>query len=68
MDGQTIELTPYEQDFDSKKFKKYSKKKYYITLCEEIPGMIYEMSTIVPSESGSEPLIKETLTFEKILN
>jgi len=68
VDGQTIELTPYEQDFDSKKFKKYSKKKYYITLCEEIPGMIYEMSTIVPSESGSEPLIKETLTFEKILN
>jgi len=68
VDGQTIELTPYEQDFDSKKFKKYAKKKYYITICEEVPGMIYEMSTIIPSENGSKPLIKETLTFEKILN
>ena len=68
VNGQTIELIPYEQDFDSKKFKKYSKKRYYVTLCEEIPGMIYEMSTVVPSASGSEPLIKEILTFEKVLN
>ena len=68
VDGQTVELSPYEQDFDSKKFKKYAKKKYYVTLCEEVPGMIYEMSTIIPSENGSKPLIKETLTFEKILN
>ena len=68
VDGQTVELSPYEQDFDSKKFKKYAKKKYYITICKEIPGMIYEMSTIIPSENGSKPLIKETLTFEKILN
>ena len=48
--------------------KKYAKKRYYVTLCEEIPGMIYEMSTVVPSASGSEPLIKEILTFEKVLN
>ena len=67
VNGQTIELKPYEDDYDSKKFKKYAKKKYYITLCEEVPGMIYQMSTVVPSESGSEPLMEETLTFEKIL-
>ncbi len=65
---QTIELKPYEDDYDSKKFKKYAKKKYYITICEEVPGMIYQMSTVVPSESGSDPLMEETLTFEKILN
>jgi len=68
VDGQTVELAPYEQDYDSKKFTKYAKKRYYVTLCEEVPGMIYEMSTIVPSEDGSGPLIKETLTFEKIFN
>ena len=68
VDGQTIELSPYVQDYDSKKFKKYAKKKYYVALCEEVPGMIYEMSTIIPSENGSKPLMKETLTFEKILN
>ena len=67
VNGQTIELKPYEDDYDSKKFKKYAKKKYYITLCEEVPGMIYQMSTVVPSESGSEPLMEETLTFDKIL-
>ena len=68
VDGQTVELAPYEQDYDSKKFIKYAKKRYYVTLCEEVPGMIYEMSTIVPSEDGSGPLTKETLTFEKIFN
>ncbi len=68
VDGQTVELAPYEQDYDSKKFAKYAKKRYYVTICEEVPGMIYEMSTIVPSEDGSGPLIKETLTFEKIFN
>ena len=66
--GQTIEHMPYEQDYDSKKFKKYAKKKYYVTICDEVPGMIYEMSTIMPSEDNSKPLIKETLTFDKILN
>ena len=65
--GQTLELTPYEADYDSKKFQKYAKKKYYVTICDEVPGMIYEVSTIVPSEDGSEPLVKETLTFDKIL-
>ena len=68
VDGQTVELAPYEQDYDSKKFAKYAKKRYYVTLCEEVPGMIYEISTIVPSEDGSGPLMKETLTFDKILN
>ena len=68
VNGQTIELKPYEDDYDSEKFKKFAKKKYYITICEEVPGMIYQMSTVVPSESGSEPLMEETLTFEKILN
>ena len=68
VNGQTIELKPYEDDYDSEKFKKFAKKKYYITICEEVPGMIYQMSTLVPSESGSEPLMEETLTFEKILN
>ena len=68
VNGQTIELKPYEDDYDSEKFKKFAKKKYYITICKEVPGMIYQMSTVVPSESGSEPLMEETLTFDKILN
>ena len=65
--GQTLELNPYKDDYDSKKFKKYSKKKYFITLCDDIPGMVYEMATIIPSEDSEEPLMKETLTFDKIL-
>jgi len=58
---------PYKDDFDSKKFEKFAKKKYYITLCDEIPGVIYEMSTVVTSKNENEPLMKETLTFDKIL-
>tara|TARA_B100001750_G_C15356090_1_gene519739 strand:- start:207 stop:890 length:684 start_codon:yes stop_codon:yes gene_type:complete len=68
VEGQTVELIPYEQDYDSKNFEKFAKKRYYVTVCEQVPGMIYEMSTIVPSSDGSKPLMKETLTFEKILN
>ena len=44
------------------------KKKYYVTLCEDIPGMIYEIETIIPSENGQEPLLQETLTLQKIIN
>ena len=66
--GKKIELFPYEQDADSTKFDKFAKKRYFITLCDEIPGMIYEMSTYVPSDNKSKPLMEETLTFEKILN
>ena len=29
--------------------------------------MVYEMATIIPSEDSEEPLMKETLTFDKIL-
>ena len=68
VDGQTVELIPFEQDYDSEKFRKYAKKRYYVTVCEKVPGMIYEMGTIVPSEDDSKPLMKETLTFDKILN
>ena len=67
VNGKNIELKPYEQDYDSKKFEKYAKKKYYITICEEVPGMIYELSTVVPSKDDDKPLMKETLTFDKIL-
>ena len=66
--GQTLEHIPYEQDYDSKKFIKYSKKKYYVTICDEIPGMVYQIKTIIPSENSEKPLMKEILTFEKILN
>tara|TARA_B100000586_G_C20003041_1_gene381326 strand:- start:70 stop:753 length:684 start_codon:yes stop_codon:yes gene_type:complete len=66
--GKTLEHTPYEEDYDSKKFIKYAKKKYYVTTCDEIPGMIYQIKTIIPSEDSKKPLMKEILTFEKILN
>jgi len=67
-DGHKIEHRPYEQDYDATKFKKYAKKKYYITLCDKIPGMIYKIETIIPSEDGKEPLIQETLTLQEIIS
>ena len=67
-DGHKIEHIPYEQDYDSRKFKKFAKKKYFITICDKIPGMIYEIETIIPSEDEKKPLIKETLTLQKIIN
>ena len=66
-DGQTVVMKPYQDDYDSKKFEKFAKKTYYVTLCKEVPGMIYEMSTLVPSKDSDKPLMKETLTFDKIL-
>ena len=66
-DGHKIEHVPYEQDYDSKKFEKFAKKKYYITICDKIPGMIYEIETIIPSKDGGEPLMREILTLQKII-
>ena len=65
--GFKIEHSPYEDDYDSKRFEKYAKKKYFITLCDDIPGMIYQMGTLIPDASSETPLMKEILTFEKIL-
>ena len=67
LDGQTIELKPYVDDYESKKFKKYANKIYFITLCDEVPGVIYEGSTLIPSDKEDEPLMKETLIFDKIV-
>lgn len=67
LDGHVIEHKPYEEDYDSRRFKKYAKKKYFIKLCDQVPGMIYQIGTIVPAEDSSTPLIKEILTFDKII-
>ena len=67
LDGQTIELKPYVDDYESKKFKKYANKIYFITLFDEVPCVIYDVSTLIPSDKEDEPLMKETLIFDKIV-
>ena len=67
-DENKFNIKPATCAYNDKKFAKFAKKKYYITLCEDIPGMIYEIETIIPSENGQEPLLQETLTLQKIIN
>ncbi len=66
-----IVLTPFEDDPRRARFERFSNKTYLITLCDEIPGGVYQMQTILnerqdtakPGESSVSPMISETLTF-----
>jgi hypothetical protein len=66
--AQQITISPYESDpyRDRYSDQRLMAKQYIFTLCEAIPGVVYEVRGVVPAPSGSaqgEAVIDETLTF-----
>ncbi len=66
--GKQVRITPYLKDphtFGNETFKKLENKEYLITVCDEIPGYLYEIHTVVPAPEDasdkSKPLIDESL-------
>jgi hypothetical protein len=62
-----ITITPYVADPHRERFEQLAAKKYVFTLCEAIPGRVYQLRAVVPAASGSskdEAVIDETLTFQ----
>jgi hypothetical protein len=71
-DGKTLKATqyvvqPYVNDPKNSRYKLYASKYYIFTLCDEIPGEIYQVRTIVPDgeqwSEGDSYLVDESITF-----
>jgi hypothetical protein len=66
MRAQQITVSPYDTDPNRGRFERLATKQYVFTICETIPGAVYEMRGVVAAASGSskdEAVIDETLTF-----
>jgi hypothetical protein len=68
VEGKQVRITPYVKDphaVGNESFKKIENKEYFITVCDDIPGYLYEIRTVVPApddaKDKSQPLIDESL-------
>jgi hypothetical protein len=73
MRAQQITISPYQSDpfHDRYRDQRLMSKQYLFTMCDTIPGVVYEMRAVVPTANGSskdEPVIDETLTFKSAGN
>ena len=61
--GDKIFFTPYVKHPHRRDFEKFADKYYEIILSDDIPGKLYQITTIVPDSSNEseEPLVMETL-------
>jgi hypothetical protein len=69
MRAQQIAISPYDSDPNRGRFERLANKQYFFTMCETIPGVVYEMRGVVPAASGSsqdEAVVDETLTFSSL--
>jgi hypothetical protein len=67
MRAQQITISPYDSDPNRDRFQRLATKRYEFTICDAIPGLVYQMRGVVPAASGSakdEAVIDETLTFK----
>jgi len=63
--GEKVFFSPYLDDPRRRDFEKYAEKYYELIFSDEIPGSLYQITTIIPDkgeEANKEPLIMETLT------
>ena len=69
-EGEKIFFTPYIKDPHRRDFEKFADKYYEIVISEEIPGKIYQITTIIPdvSSESAEPLVMETLKLIDVKN
>jgi len=66
MHAQQITISPYGSDPLRERFERLSAKQYVFTICDTVPGVVYQMRGVVAAPSGTskdEAVIDETLTF-----
>jgi hypothetical protein len=69
LDGKDLEavevmVTPFVNDPNIDKFQRYSQKRYEFIFAEQVPGGLYRIHTLVPSDDTIE--IEEQLTFSRV--
>lgn len=63
--GEKVVFMPYLDDPHRPDFEKFATKRYEIIMSDDVPGMLYQIHTIVPAagqDAGKQPLLEETLT------
>jgi hypothetical protein len=59
--GYEIAFAPYNKDPKRKMFEKFADKRYTVLVSDDLPGYLYRIETIIPSENPAQPLIREVL-------
>lgn len=69
-DGEKIYFSPYLNDPHRRDFEQFADKYYEFIFSDEIPGNLYQITTVIPdrSKEDAEPLILETLTLIDVKN
>jgi hypothetical protein len=65
--GTEVVVTPFIGDPNAANFKLYVNKRYEFLFSDQVPGGIYRIRTLVPSEDGKQVLIDEGMTFKNIV-
>ncbi len=62
--AEKITFSPYLNDPHRRDFEQFAHKTYEFILSDDIPGMLYQIKTVIQNPDGSEngPLIEEVLT------
>lgn len=65
--GQKVTIAPFVDDPRRPYFDRYADKTYEFIFSEDVPGMLYQIRTVIPDNIniGAEPLIVEELTYAK---
>lgn len=65
--GEKVTFSPYLNDPKRRQIGKFAGKTYELIFCEEIPGQLFQIKTVIPPEDGEgEPLVEEVLTLAEI--
>ncbi len=65
--GEQITIHPYQDDPLKSRFERLADKTYTFTLSDQVPGMLYQMRTVINAPGAAEgtaPLLEETLTLQ----
>ena len=67
--GKKIVFMPYVHDPHRADFEKFANKRYEFIMSDDVPGMLYQIKTVVPDGNGDDnqkqPLIEEILTLKE---
>lgn len=66
LEGEKITIRPFLDDPRQAQLASFSAKLYEFIISDQVPGKLYQIKTVVPSEDAAqeEPLIEETLTLQ----
>ena len=64
--GYEISFTPYVKDPRRSLFEKFADKRYSVVVSDDLPGYLYRIETLIPSEDPAQPLIREVLQLTSV--